>query len=293
MQNQQLVDYIKQQLQGGVQKDAVRKALLDAGWPQADVDDSMKTAEPASATVGASASAQTAFNPSAAMSVGGGSSALPDVKPFASAKSNLDSFTPASADEEADKPRHSWSRIGMSVMAAVIVILLGALVYVYYSLNGRVTTASGESATITSQLSDMQQQVAKLTNDNAGLTTQVATLTADNQVLSDEALFFSPDKDMAADYTISGMIGSASGVFTLTTAHHILITVKNSKDAKVVSALTPLVGQNASLTGKRKPGVPELTVSAVNGAVLTAPAPASTSTPPAAGTPPPAAPPAP
>ena len=47
MQNQQLVDYIKQQLQGGVAKDAVKKALLEAGWPEADVAESMQAAAPA------------------------------------------------------------------------------------------------------------------------------------------------------------------------------------------------------------------------------------------------------
>src|SRR5882724_4730935 len=71
MINQQLVDYIKQQLQAGVSKDVVRKALVDAGWPAADIDDSMKTgdsvASPAAAVSTTSPAAQPTINPMVAM----------------------------------------------------------------------------------------------------------------------------------------------------------------------------------------------------------------------------------
>ncbi len=284
MQNQQLVDYIKQQLQGGVQKDAVKKALLDAGWPQADVDDSVKAAEPAGAAAAATTSpavASPGFNLAASMTAGGqgAQKGAADVKSFAPKETAIKSFgTPDGQDDDGEKPRHSWTRIAMSVMGAVIVILLGAMGYVYYSLNGKISAASGESASAAGQAQTLQQQLLKFTDDNAALSSQIATLRQENQGVMDELLFFSPDKDPAADYSLTGAIGGTTGAYTLTTAHHILISVKNSKDAKVIAALGPLVGQNAMLTGKRTPGIPEITISAVNGAALVA----ATTTPPAA-----------
>jgi cell division protein FtsB len=45
MANQQLVDYIKGQLQAGVKDDDIKKVLKDAGWPDAEVLDGMSAAK--------------------------------------------------------------------------------------------------------------------------------------------------------------------------------------------------------------------------------------------------------
>ena len=39
MANQELINYIKKSLGSGTNQVAVRKALLGAGWPAADVDE--------------------------------------------------------------------------------------------------------------------------------------------------------------------------------------------------------------------------------------------------------------
>lgn len=46
MANQQLVDYIKQQLQLGVSKEAIKTALSQVGWPEAEVNDAFIAAQP-------------------------------------------------------------------------------------------------------------------------------------------------------------------------------------------------------------------------------------------------------
>ncbi len=51
MVNQQLVDYIKQQFQVGVSKDAVMQALKGAGWQDAEVADAMAAVSPSVAGV--------------------------------------------------------------------------------------------------------------------------------------------------------------------------------------------------------------------------------------------------
>jgi hypothetical protein len=46
MANQQLVDYIKQQLQLGVSKEAIRGTLIQVGWAEADINDAFNAATP-------------------------------------------------------------------------------------------------------------------------------------------------------------------------------------------------------------------------------------------------------
>ena len=97
MANQQLVDYIKSQLGAGVSEEMIKNALKTAGWPDADVEDGLKSAKgpvsvaPAAAAVPAKISANQIGatvapmeKPATAGPVGdlaGGAGANPSAKP--------------------------------------------------------------------------------------------------------------------------------------------------------------------------------------------------------------------
>lgn len=43
MTNQQLLDYVRQQLQAGISKEEIKKALLDSGWQESDIDEAFSS----------------------------------------------------------------------------------------------------------------------------------------------------------------------------------------------------------------------------------------------------------
>jgi cell division protein FtsB len=280
MINQQLVDYVKQQMQAGIAKDAVRKALSDAGWPPADVDDSLKAAEPVgsvqpSGAMAGMSAAQTTVNPVVAM--GGVESVIKASSPTSSS----DKFfsNPASSkvssdydDDGEDHPQAKKFVISMAVMGAVILVLAGALAFVYFNLNGQLEAAQSGGSGNTIQVADLQQQVAQLTAANGDLTSRSQALDADNQDLASELGFFVPaTSTTSVSSTVKGVLsGNASTTFALMTPHNIKIIVLNSKDAKVSAALAPLSGATTTviLAGTHLAGSTNLTVTSVNGVAL-------------------------
>ena len=175
----------------------------------------------------------------------------------------------------------------MIVMGGVIVLLLAALGYVYFSLSGKLTDANtgGASAAAAADAAALQNQIQGLTDEKANLTAQLTTLSEEQQKLTAEVSFFA----VPASGSLSADIeGKASGVlsgggtlpYIVTTAHQLRVYVKNWKDAKVDAALKPLLGATVEISGIHKPTSPDLTVTAVNGAPVNPPPPASTSTTP-------------
>lgn len=257
MVNQQLADYIKQQLQGGVAKDAVKKALLDAGWPAQDVDDSMGSAGSAASPV------KETINPAVAMG-GNDTKNVAAVAPAAGSKFFAD--TPGAE-------KSGGSKLPIIILSAVIVILLGALGYVYWSFSNRAPAATPEAAANPSaDTQALDAQIQQLTSDKTALTSQVAALTSTNQGLTDEFNFFSG----SGEITVTGKVSVTSGTYYVTTPHNIVVSIKNSKDTKVIADLKSLVGQTAMVKGTRTAGTLTLTMTSVS---VPAPAqPAATST---------------
>lgn len=282
MINQQLVDYVKQQMQAGIAKDAVRKALSDAGWPPADVDDSLKAAEPVGAVqpsgmTGGMSAAQQTVNPVVAM--GGMESSIKSSATVSSGDKFFSKPTASSRvdsdydDEGEDHPQAKKFVISMAVMGAVILLLAGALAFVYFNLNGQLEAAqNGNSGESTAQLADLKQQVATLTAANSDLTARSQALDADNQDIASELGFFVPSVSTAPiSSTAKGVLsGNASTTFALMTPHNVKITIFNSKDAKVSAALVPLSGATTTviLAGTHPAGSTNLTVTSVNGVAL-------------------------
>jgi hypothetical protein len=280
MINQQLVDYVKQQMQAGVSKDVVRKALGDAGWPPADVEDSLKAAEPAGSNMMASTASQTTINPAVAMggvdvvakSPAGGSS------PAIGSSSDKFFAKPAAASQTIKDGEHPSTKkflVTMIAMGAVILLLAGALAFVYFNLNAQLDAAQSGNPGDPAQTVSLQQQVTQLTADKIELAAQTQTLTADNQAFLSEMGFFVPPASASSTAPLSATVqgtltGNASTTFALMTAHNVKVIVLNSKDAKVSAALTALASSTSTVTlaGTHPAGSLNLTVTAVNGAPL-------------------------
>ena len=290
MVNQQLVDYVKQQVGGGVSGDAVRKALLDAGWPEADVDDSMKMAAPAAPAAAAAAVASSpaakpatqSFDPVSAMgSTRQGSVSASTVSPVGvTATMDKGRFFNNEHAEEEEHGRPAASRVLMIVMGSLIIVLVAVIAYIYLSLNGKLEAVTGTSSLTASEAANLKGQIQTLTSEKDALTGQLAAQTGEKDALAEELAFLAVTGAVAdVPGTVKGTVSAASGVYTVTTPHNIRIVVKNSKDAKVDAALKPLVGNSATLAGTHRAGTMEITVVTVNGASLTPPAPTPTSTP--------------
>ena len=85
----------------------------------------------------------------------------------------------------------------------------------------------------------------------------------------------------AKPFALRGLVGQAKGIYNLTTINGLVLSVKNSKDAKLDFSLKPFIGANVELAGTHIPGAYDITVQMVNGSELQS---APTSTPPTATT---------
>jgi outer membrane murein-binding lipoprotein Lpp len=311
MANQQLVDYINAQRAKGVSRDAINAALLGAGWSSTDVTQAMDavfgaataasvspvapagaaTPSTSSASAGAFFSAKPAQPQSGVMGTGPVSfqpkTTTPVSSPFGSSTpssfsapsgSKATTVFSASASDDISSGHH----ISKPIIAAVIVVvllLIGGLSYWYF---GSSATPSPQAGTVDQTSFDALTQTAN------ELRAQIGQLTTNAANAENQLSIFAATTTKEIPLTVRGTVQlSAAKVFTLTTDHNILITIANSKDAKLVTVLTPLVGTTVELQGTHPPVSASLTVIAVNGAPLVAPTPAPTSTP--ATTPTPAA----
>ncbi|KKW47861.1 MAG: hypothetical protein UY99_C0021G0002 [Parcubacteria group bacterium GW2011_GWA1_59_11] len=335
MVNPQLAEYIKQQIQLGVPKEAIKSTLVTSGWPEADVNEALgpssaqpAVSQPAAAPMAAASVSSPAISSaakpaiSAPTAVTGGSSPVTrdifkpknepvfgvkpmanakpetktDVKPFESKIQPMTSSDPnvfIAPDAASYSSRSSRSWILPGVLGVLFVVSAGAAAYFFLQTQG----LKGEGGILPSPDGGSDQQVSALTSERDQLQGQIAALTDENKDLAAQlAIFATPAGATTTAFTLSGTLSGGDKVsYVLTTARSVAFSVKNSKDAKVIAALKPVVGRTVELSGTYTPGSKDLTVTAVNGTPVNPPAPpagtsttttpaAPTSTPPAATT---------
>jgi hypothetical protein len=162
----------------------------------------------------------------------------------------------------------------MPIIGGAVILILGGLAGLFFfqnqSLSGKVTSLTTQSASVTAQLVSLKGQL----DTSNGLPSQIAELTKTNTELLKELSFIAVPLGFSAAATttdISGMLSGGGKInYILTTEHGVKVTVINSKDAKVIAALTPLAQSTSTvqLTGVYIPGLPNITVTLVNGAPL-------------------------
>ncbi len=153
-------------------------------------------------------------------------------------------------------------------MGVITIVSVGAAIY--FAMKG------GGSSQVSAQTSaDAQNQIASLTTKISGLNGQITSLQAESTEVKSELSIFATANAAAGvvPATVMGMLaGDSKTQYTVTTPYGIVAYVKNYKDAKVAAALAPLVGTNVQITGTHIPGYRDITVTAVNGQPISAPA---------------------
>lgn len=307
MANQQLIDYIKGQMMAGVSEQDIRKILKDAGWPDADIEDGVRGAKPG-ATVGQSAVvAPAASNPFTGQAARSEEPAKtePKAEPKKEAMSfdfmnnpggmatmgvsaikAKESTKLAAVSEDAvagtGSVKLSGGRLPWIIAGVAILALVGSIVY-FISKTGKLSAVSDQLAATNATLN---AQLAELNNSGAASATELDAAKAAIKDITDQLnLFVIPQNTTgtlaAKPFILRGLVGQTKGVYNLTTANGIVLSVKNSKDAKLDFTLKPFVGANAELAGTHIPGAYDITVQRVNGSELQS---ASTSTTPVATT---------
>jgi hypothetical protein len=199
MVQDQLVEYISSQLKLGVSRDAVRTALLAAGWAAGDVDDTLKKVENGSGTkpaataspaasggAGKSAEPQTirvsdlisasVGAPQTGVSPGGAARAKAvaekAVGKDAGEKKSMFARFKGSIPSGAGKQKVAGVNTGMSAVVTAgrsrhIVMIVGIVV---------ILALGGLAGYLYFQNNNLAAKVASLAGESAGVTTQIATL---------------------------------------------------------------------------------------------------------------------
>ena len=162
------------------------------------------------------------------------------------------------------------------VLIAVAVVFAGLAGFFYWqntTLAGKVASLNAMSSDVTGKMAALNSQVAAFTASTTALTASVDTLTAQSNQLSLELSFYAvPPGGSAANIgpvTLSGTIsGGGKAAYALTTSYGTKVYVQNSKDAKVIAALGPVVGTSIELAGTYIQGSQNITATAVNGTPL-------------------------
>lgn len=269
MVENQLLDHVKSQLQGGATREVVKTALMGAGWPEADVEDTIKNVE-------ASVLPKTA--PAIVVSDLVANSSL-EVLPVEVKNAKAENAEPPKNFPEAGLPAQAgakkFNKTSVIKIALGVVALLfaGTAVFLFFQNSGlkeKMAASSGVTDAANAKVAALNSQVGDLNKQIADLNSKLATLTGDNQKLIAELSFFvvpagSPSEEAA--FTLKGKVEVGGKVLYVVTADDGLkVTVKNSKDEKVDAALKPLVGQTAEISGTHAAGSRDATVTAVNGA---------------------------
>ncbi len=295
----QLVDYISSQLKLGVSRDAIKAALISAGWLAADVEDTLKKVDG-----GAPTQQPAAMKPAGAMSVGSSFGASPaasakNTEPQMIRVSDLVSSSPAKSSPSqfggkisgnsfeaspAARVKATGSSSGVlaasggdkkiligGIVAVVLIVLFGGLAGYFYSINAglaaQVATLNGASGSVNTQLSALKSQFDA---SSTALAAQIATLTSANADLAlDLSFYVTPSGSILTTgttlpITVSGLLSNGGKApYIVTTSHGAKIFVANSADAKIAAQLKPLIGTTVQLIGTYVPGSDQMTVASV------------------------------
>lgn len=333
MANQQLVDYIKGQLQAGVKDEDIKKILKDAGWPDSEVLDGMATAKGpaisspiAQPTVSSSPTSQVSTqsgsgSPSAMKinafggSISSGASAFSsspktedkkesvkfdfvntstgakssgETATFKPQETKTESFSPVENSVLATEPVTNSSKKNLLpwILFAIILIASAVVIPMLYMNN---LSVNESKISLETQLQTVNSQLMSLQGVGADAETQLSALNSEKQDILDEIAIFAtpvmvPASDSASttgtstqpamqmpssvEFRVKGSVAQdPKGVYIITTPRNIILTVKNSKDAKLAEVLSPLVGQEMpiSFSGVHAPMSKDLTVESVNG----------------------------
>ncbi|MBI5220394.1 MAG: hypothetical protein HY978_00970 [Candidatus Liptonbacteria bacterium] len=269
MPNQQLVGYIKQQLQNNVGKEAITAALLGAGWSQVDVSEAMQLATgstPAPAPVAPPGPAPSASVFSANEVIFQPETVSPPVVVAgapAVAGPMAATVIPTSAPAGHVSRRWFLSAIVLGVMAAVFAGISAFLYFGNSDSGTRLATLSRDNGKLSNQLSE-------LTASKKDMDTRFVKQAADVDDLSNQLAVFasptgsSPTSTEELAVKLRGILGiSSGGDFFLTSSRNVIFPIKGFRDAKTQEDAKPLVSTLVDITGTHLSGSKLVTVTSI------------------------------
>jgi hypothetical protein len=214
---------------------------------------------------------------------------FPSSSPSASSPSSFGASASASSFGAASpvKTKKSYALATESVLGALMVIFGAFAAFLFFQnqgLSAKISALNGQSGSVTSQVSALQQQ---LNASTTALDAQVASVTKKNSMLALELSFYAVPPSMAPATTTftTALEGTVSGGgrydYVITTADGAKVYVSNSKDLRVIALMKPLVGATTSVAqfaGNYVPGADTIAITAVNGTSVTPPPAPATST---------------
>ncbi|MDO8515663.1 MAG: hypothetical protein Q7S28_00235 [bacterium] len=302
MADQQLLTYVKAQIDGGAKAEDVKKALLASGWGAQDVDDALKASAPAPAVQAAVVSPQSVQPKEKSEPKDAGAAASPKAQSTGpgSGTGSVDSIVSHEvtfpkemakvAKESGIVPGLSgkkFSRVSLILGILLVLSLLGNGYLVYKSstsesdLNKQISELTRIKNDETGQANALRLQVADLTKKNSDLT-------ADNERMQSMSLSFGQLFGLKLSTTSLGsstivsfgtgtstvqVKGSLGQAFYGKTLRYVVydvstglyMTILNSSEAKVDNAFKPYVGSEVTIGGEHVVGSREVTAVTLNG----------------------------
>ncbi|MGB9608947.1 MAG: hypothetical protein ACPL3E_01070 [Minisyncoccia bacterium] len=298
MANQQLVDYLKEQLESGAKREDLKQALLNIGWQMSDIEEALKVIDNESGALKNSES-----NLVNLKEISQNKDLVKDSKPQSSeeylskadflptlekvseikleekkseenknilqkpvATSNA-SVQPQQIQIESLPPHHKKIKIIIYVLFGLVIAgLLGLVLFLYQKNNN----LENQINALVSQRGDVENQSQSLTKTINELQQQNSSLKANNDLLNSEKsnlmshlLLFSQSTS-SLEVELVGKILFEKNQYVLKTNQDILVTIKNSKDEKVKTVLNSFVDKEVKVRGLRTPGLREITITDIN-----------------------------
>lgn len=306
MANQQLVTYIKQQLQLGEAEAPIKNSLRSVGWSDADIVDAFKDVSPSAQVISPSVSLSPAtpnfqtpktsaptepkkidlgaFAPQSAPSMSR-ATASPAVVSFTTQKP-VETFSPSASPmanvSSGESKKSSW--VG-TVLMGIVIVALAALSGLLYKNNtelqakvtefsNQVSALSGKVTTTGEGTAELNQRIARLEDDVKNLDSQLALFLPLTMATTTVNSTSSPSStpvivSSPVPLTLKGTLGGGGkSNYVLTTSKNISVNIKNSKDVRVDAMLKPMLGSPVELTGIPTSGAREISVTHVNGAPI-------------------------
>lgn len=282
MANQQLVDYVKGQMMAGVSETDIRKILKDAGWPDAEVEEGMKAAKPASSATSATASpaASVSAQPAAASSSASSSpfsakptepiKTAPKEEPkksvsfnFGGASAGMTSMsasTPAVAGKKDETKPMSISSMGS--MASMGSMTASAPMErknsaLFWIISGVLILAlAGVGFFFYSQANTFSAQVDSLTASNEAMTSELASLRQGGVSTAEQANTLRADfEETQAELNMFVVTPNASGTIEAQpyTVKGIISSLKTGYSVKTVKGIVFNIKKDAKVDAVLKP----------------------------------------
>jgi hypothetical protein len=304
MANQQLVDYLKEQLRSGVNRDNLKQTLLNVGWNSSDIDDAFKAIDSESLNKSVEEPKSQESNlvnlkelsPNKDLSKEKLQSSPQyisrenfvsnnfgnsDFEIKSDIKKSIESQNPLKSNSNSSESQilpqqikietlpsnHKKLKILIYVLFGLVVLGFLILTFFLYQRNNNL---ENQLNALFAQKGDLENQSQSINQTMIELQKQATSLKEENQKLTSEKLdlfnqlLLFSQSTSSLDVELNAHLLLEKGQYILKTNQDILVTIKNSKDDKIKTVLNSFVDQNIKIKGLRTPGLREIIITDIN-----------------------------